>query len=68
MSQVHGLGYKKIIIIVLSIVLFMIGIWFSMNCFDEQGKIKELYILLATCTIGFSLKNLYEIYKSYLKC
>jgi len=67
MHQTHGLGYKNILIIVLSIILLIIGIWFGMHFFDEQGKVKELYVLLASCSIGFSLKNLYAIYKNYSK-
>ena len=67
MQQDRALGFKKGFVLLLSIVLFIIGIWFSLNCFDEQGKVKELYILLASCSIGFSLKNLYPIYKGYYK-
>jgi len=63
MGEKHALGKRKVLIIVLSLVLLIIGIWFGFNCFDENGKVKELSVLLASCCIAYSLKNLYALKK-----
>ena len=67
MPEKHALDKRKVLILVLSIILLIIGIWFGLNCFDEQGNVKELSILLASCSIAYSLKNLYALKKDYYK-
>jgi len=67
MQQEHSLDNKKIFILVLSIILLFIGIYFSFNSFDENGNVKEISILLASCSIGFSLKNIFALKKEYYK-
>ena len=61
------LDKRGFFILVLSIILLIIGIGFSLNCFDEKGNVKELYILLACCSIAYSLKNLFSLRKNYHK-
>jgi len=61
MEEENVLDKSKVLILVISIVLLIVGMWFGLNCFDEKGNIKGLFVLLGSGFIAYSLKNFHAL-------